>query len=151
MGRQTEVRDIRAIDEARGHHPPADGALEAAKGQQRNQPPAIALGDGAAKGKPGKRQGEGQPDQPPELTVDPFPEIDELEVIEAHALVYQLIFRDLAIFFELGLPCRIAERRNGASDGFPLRDGKPGFGQPRDAADNDHQEDEQGDGKQPAG
>jgi len=75
--------------------------------------------------------------------VRPFPPIDGLELIEAHAPLELGIFGDLLIRLEGLLPIGLGERRHGAHDGLPLGDGEARIGEPRGAADKDHGDDEQ--------
>ena len=96
-------------------------------------------------------QRKGKADQPTEQTVRPFPKEDELKRAETHALVDQLIFRNLAIFIKGLLPILICQRRQGPGHGFPFGDGQARFGQAGDATDHHHEEDKTGNRIQPIG
>ena len=61
------------------------------------------------------------------------------------------IFRRLLVEIEGVLPLLVRQRRDGAADRLPLGDAEPAFGQPGDAADHDHQEDQPGNEQQPVG
>jgi hypothetical protein len=90
-----------------------------------------------------QRQGVGDADEAPQLPVGPFPPEDELELIKAHALVDELVLRDLAVLVEFLQPFRLAERRDGAVDRFPFGDGEARLGQPRRTAHHHHRQDQQ--------
>ena len=75
--------------------------------------------------------------------------IDELELVERHALVEHLVLRDLLVGLELGLPVGVAQRRDDAGDRLPLGDRQAGFGQAREAADHDHRQHHQRDDIEP--
>jgi hypothetical protein len=83
----------------------------------------------------------------------PFPEEDELELGEVHSgrAVDLSVLGRLLVEVEGALPVRVAERRNRPADQFPFGDRKAAFGQPGDAADHDHGEDQGRHEKQPAG
>src|SRR5689334_9856477 len=85
MRRQAEVAYVSAVGEAGHDHVPAEHALRAAEEEQAGQLPAIAGRAGATDGEPSRRQREGNANQPADLPVQPFPEIDLLELGEAHA------------------------------------------------------------------
>ena len=150
---QAEMADIGPVDEARHHHVPAEQALAAAEQEQRDQPPAIALGNGPLHREPGEREGEGKADQPADQPVDPFPEEDELILGEVHArrAVDLAIFGGRLVKVEGLLPLFVGQRRDCAADRIPFGDRKPAFGQAGDPADHDHQEHQPGDEHQPVG
>ena len=149
MDRQPLLRDLDAMDEARGDHPPADEALQAAQGENAGEPPAQAALDLAAREKPHERDREQHADQPPEQAMAPFPGIDGLEPGQVHVREQLAILRDFLVFRECGRPVRLAQRRQHAGDGLPFGDGEPQFGQARRAADDDHRENSGGDQPQP--
>ena len=153
MGGEAEMADIGAFAEPRGDHPPADEPLKPAQREQPDQARAIAFGDHPAPGIDRERQREGEADDAAEQAVDIFPEEDELEIGQRHALglVDFLIFGDLLIFQEFFLPLRLGERGQRARHRPPLGDRQAGFGEAGDPAHDDHHENEAGDKKQPAG
>ncbi|PAV66627.1 hypothetical protein WR25_18695 [Diploscapter pachys] len=150
MDGEADMADVGTDRQARGDHPPADSPLETTERQQRAEAPAIACRNLAPHREPQQRQREGHADQPAPQTVQIFPEEDVLEPGERHITVERLIFRDAFVIVEFGLPLRLVQRRDGAADRFPLRDGQAGFGQAGDAADHDHRDDQAGDDEQPS-
>ncbi len=56
--------------------------------------------------------------------VSPFPPIDEPELVEAHALVDEMVFWNLAVFFECRQPVGFIERRDGPQQWLPFGDGQ---------------------------
>ena len=134
---------------ARRHHPPADRALQRAETEDQPQPPPQIRGQHAAPHEPEKRQQIGDADHAPEQPVAPFPPENRLELGKRHAGVDFAILRDGLVGLERLRPLRLVERRQHAGDRLPLDDRKPGFGQPRGAADQHHQRDQRGDRDQP--
>ncbi len=59
-----------------------------------------------------ERNGEREADEPAPQAVQIFPEEDALELGQAHAGVDRAVLRDRLVALELGLPLRLAERRN---------------------------------------
>ena len=104
MRRQPVLRDFHAIGEARGHHPPADRALQRAEPEDEPQQRAQRRRHGAAPQEEQKRQQERRADHAAKQTVRPFPPINRLERVEAHAAVDLAVLRDGLIFFERRLP-----------------------------------------------
>ncbi len=141
--------DIDPVGEAALHHQPADRALRAAEQEQHDQPERIAARHGALRQEPQQWQRESDADQPAEQAVEIFPEIDVLERGERHALVHQHILRAVLIGIELGLPVGGAERRQRAGHRLPLGDRQARLGEPRDAADRHHQQNQPGNAEQP--
>ncbi len=66
--------------------------------------------------------------------MQPFPEINPLELGQRHAAVEILILRNLLIGLERPLPGGFIERGQGALDRFPIRDRKPGLKYPERCA-----------------
>ena len=124
------------------HHEPAEHALEPTQGQQRHQPPFVALRDRATYPEPGERQRKGQSDQAAQQAVKPLPEKDELEGGEIHARWSgdMLVFAGGLIKIEFGLPRAFRKRRDGTGNRFPLGDRQAAFGQTCDTAHGDHQD-----------
>ena len=79
----------------------------------------------------------------------PFPPEDRLERSEGHAGVERVILRDGLVGIERLRPLRLGERRQRAGDRLPFDDRKPGLGEPRGAADQHHDRDQERDRKQP--
>ena len=59
--------------------------------------------------------------------------------------------RRLLIEFERALPVGVVERWQSTAEQPPFRNGKPAFGEPRDAAHDHHREDHRSDEKQQIG
>ena len=149
MRRQPILRNLDAIGEAGGDHPPANGALQRPEPEDEPEPRLQARRHPAAPEEPEKRQQERDADEPANEPVHPLPPIDRLELIEAHAAIELAVLRDGLVFLEFGLPLGLAERRQRAHDRPPFGDREPGFGEPRRAADEHHEEDERSDGIKP--
>ena len=135
--------------EPRRDHDPADKAL-----QRKEQ--AHAEDDGAepqAHHPPQRDKQEAaehqHADEAAELPVAPFPPIDELEFRKAHALVEELILRNLPVFLEFAEPVGVIERRDRACYRTPLGDRQARSGQARGPAHDDHDEDEHDQRHQP--
>src|SRR5579871_5873920 len=95
---------IGSLAEARGHHPPADCALQAAQRKHAGELPAERAADEAAREEPEERRKKNHREQAAKRAVRPFPSVDKLEVREAHALVDLAVLRDRLVFLEFGLP-----------------------------------------------
>ena len=149
VDRQPFLRHFDAMDEARGHHPPADEALERAKGENAGEAPAQAADDLAAGEEPQEGQGEDYADEPAQQAMAPLPGENGLEAAQVHVGKQFPILRDMLVFFECGAPVGLVQRRQDAGYRLPFGDGKAGFGQPRGAADDDHGENAGGDDPQP--
>ena len=149
MRRKTVLRNFDAMDEAGRHHPPADRALQRAEAKNQPKPCPQSGTDPAAPEEPQQRQQEHHADGAADEAVRPFPPIDRLERVEAHAVVKFAILRNGLIFFELGLPLGVVKRRYYAHDGLPLGDRQTGFGQPRRTTDQNHGKDQRGNGIKP--
>ena len=122
MGREPVLADVEAIDETALHHVPADGALNAAKREQAEQPWQERLRDEAQKPEHDKGHEEDDADEAAKEAVGPLPPVDGLELIEAHAALLVLIFGNLLIGGERLLPVAIGERRHHADDRLPFGD-----------------------------
>jgi hypothetical protein len=92
---------------------------------------------------------EGDADQAPEVAVAPLPPEYVLELVKRHALVQDLVLRDLAVGVEFLHPLGVGKRWQRAVDRFPFGDRQARSREPREAADNHHQRDERADGKEP--
>ena len=143
------LADIGAVDETALHHVPADGALEAAENEESDQPRQKRARDIAEKPEADEWHEKSDADQPAEKAMRPFPPIDGLELVEAHAALELGIFGDLLIGLEGLLPVGLGERRHGAHDRLPLGDGEARIGEPRGAADQDHGDDQSRDRAEP--
>ena len=149
MRRQPILRDFDAVGEAGGDHPPADATLQRAEPENEPQRRPQRRFHPAAPQEPEKRQQKRHADQPAEQAMRPFPPIDGLELRETHAGIELAVLRDGLIFLELGLPPTFAERRQRAQHRLPLGDREAGFGEPGGAADQDHRQNQRGDGIEP--
>ena len=98
------LRDIRAVNEAGGHHPPADEALKAAKRQKADQRQAQALFDATGEPEEGERQSEDDADGAGKQSMRPFPPENRLELVERHALVDFLILGNALVELEFLFP-----------------------------------------------
>ncbi len=150
MRGETILRDFDPSGEPRGHHPPADRALQPAKPENDPQP---ALEIAALQPAPPQKPQEGQQidpaDHAPQQPVAPFPPEDGLELVEAHAVVEFAILRNGLVGLERIRPCLLGQRRQGASHRLPLDDRQSGFGEARGAADQHHGDDQGRDGHEP--
>ncbi len=81
--------------------------------------------------------------------MDIFPPEDRPEFRQRHAGIDLEILRARPVELEGFRPRGRAERREETRDRAPIDDREPGFGQPGDAADNDHGEDHGGAHEQP--
>ena len=124
MRREPVLADIGAVDEAALHHVPADRALKSAEHEQADQSGQQRARDIAREPEHDEGHEEGGADQPAEKAMRPFPPIDGLEVLQAHAALDLGIFRDLLIGLEGLAPVRLAERRDRADDRLPFGDGE---------------------------
>ena len=106
------------------------------------RPPRIA-----ANRKPRDSGEEDEAEDSSEQPVRPFPEEDELESRQRHAGRSGdfAILRCPLVEREFVHPLSMGQRRDGADDRLPLRDRQAAFGETRDAADDDHAEDERRD------
>src|SRR5262249_16518329 len=77
------------------------------------------------------------PEQPAEQAMRPFPPVDHLERLEAHAPIEVAVLGNLLVLSEGCLPLFVREGRNDADDWLPFGDGQPRPGEPRRPA---HQE-----------
>jgi hypothetical protein len=64
------------------------------------------------------------PIKPPEEPVPILPPEDELELVESHPLVHELVFRRELVLLERLLPLLLGHRRQRADDRLPFDDGK---------------------------
>ena len=147
--RQPLLRDLGALAQARGHHPPADDRLERQEAGGEGDLPAERALELAAPPEPQARNDKGRADDARQQAVAPFPPEDGLEALERHIRIERRELRDLLIAVELGLPFRAAQRRDHAGHRLPLGDREAGFGEPRRAADQNHEEDETGHRNEP--
>ncbi len=143
--------DRRAVDEAACHHPPADDGLHRAEAEEDEQPPAVPRRHPAADREPRHRYDQHGDEDPRDDAVQIFPEEDVPERGDPHVGIDENALRTGAIGGIFGRPVGGAQRRDDAADRVPADDRQAGFGQPGDPADDDHGEDEPGDGEQPCG
>jgi hypothetical protein len=78
--------------------------------------------DVASYEEPQEGKEEGGADQPSEKPMPVFPPEDQLELVEAHALVDELILGCELILLERLLPLRVRHRRQRADDRLPFDD-----------------------------
>ncbi len=98
------LADIGTLDQPALHHVPADRALKSAEHEQADQPRQQRTRDIAGEPEHDEGHEEGDADQPAEKAMRPFPPIDGLELLEAHAALELGIFRDLPVGLEGLLP-----------------------------------------------
>src|SRR3546814_5856081 len=91
------LADGRPLGKAGGDHEPAERALGAAEGEGGEQLLAERTIDLPAPPEPRERHHEHHADEAPPQAVDVFPPEDRLELLQAHAGVHLLVFRDLAV------------------------------------------------------
>ena len=80
------------------------------------------------------------PDKPSEEPVRPFPPIDGLEAIDAHAPIDLAVLGNMPVFLECVLPRGFAHRRHDAKDRLPFRDRKAGARQAGSPSHDHHGE-----------
>ncbi len=96
----------RRLGEARLDHPPADAALQRTQTQRDQETLTEAGLEGDALGGEEVCEGQrvGEADDATERAVAIFHVVDELELVQRHALVVQLVLGGLLVARELGLP-----------------------------------------------
>ena len=149
MQRQSLLRHLGALAQARGHHPPADDRLEREQACRDGDLPAERALELASPPEPQGGQNECRADDARQQAMRPFPPEDGLEPIQRHVGIELGELRDLLVAVELGLPLRRAQRGKHSGDRFPLRDGEAGFGESSRAADQHHEKDEARDRDEP--
>jgi hypothetical protein len=143
------LRHADAVREAGGHHPPAHRTERRSHSEDDPQPRAQRRLEGAAPQEKKERQQERGAHEPRQHAVRPFPPVDGLELIEAHACIALAVLRDLLVLVELGLPGRLIERRQHAGDRLPFNDGEAGLGEPGRAAHHHRHHHQRRDRQQP--
>src|SRR6185437_9888322 len=116
--------DLDPHRQARGDHPPADHALQAAKREDPPQPPLQPAAKRAAPQEPEERQQVDQSNHAPEQAMAPLPPEDRLELAQSHAGVEFAILRDRLVALKSLRPLLLAERRQRAGDRLPFGDRK---------------------------
>ena len=149
MQRQSLLRHLGALAQARGDHPPADDRLEREQACRDGDLPPERAFKLASPPEPQGGQNERRADDAREQAMRPFPPEDGLEPIDRHVGIELGELRDLLVAVELGLPVRAAQRRKHSGDRLPLGDGEAGFGEPRRAADQHHEKDKARHGDEP--
>ena len=110
---ETILRDAHALREAGRNHPPANRTERRARGKNTPQPHAQARRNSAAREEYEKWQEEDRARQSCQQPVRPFPPVDRLEGVEAHATVEFAILRNGLVFARIR--CAIGLRRVGGS------------------------------------
>src|SRR6476659_10514451 len=100
MRRQPVLAHRHTVDQSGGHHPPANGALQAAEEKDADELWPQAALDAAAHPEEQQRQGENQADAARQTTVRPLPPEDRLERLDAHAPIELGVLRDLLVALE---------------------------------------------------
>src|SRR5215470_8798822 len=149
MRGQAQWRDAWVIDEPARDHVPAERALEGAEDEDREKRNAVARRDSLPDEKPQIRQQERHTNRPTEQAMEIFPPENLFERIEAHAAVDLQVFGCRLILLERDPPMFVADRRQRADDGLPLRDREPRMGQARYAADDDHRQEQRAADEEP--
>jgi hypothetical protein len=149
MDGEAQLADLGTLGQPARHHPPADGALQAAEHEQQADPAAHVARNRPCRGEIEERHEEDEADRAAEQAVRPFPPEDGLEAVEGHVAVHDLILRDLLVLLEFLLPFGVGQRRHDAVDRLPFGDRETGLGHPGRPADDDHRHDEEGDGPEP--
>ena len=142
---------IGAQAQPRRDHPPADGTLQAAQGEQRNETQLIASRNRPSPPEPRQRQRKRQPDPTRKQAVEPLPKINRLVLRQRHprrAIDLGILGNGL-VAGELGLPGGVVQRREDPRHRFPLGYRKPRFGQPGDPADHHDGDNQRGHRPQP--
>src|SRR5262249_44285201 len=104
MRAEAILRDLDPLREARGHHPPADRALQCAEAEDQPEPAPQLRTYAGARQEIEERQQIDNADDASELPMAPFPPEDRLEVSQTHAGVELAILRDQLVAFERLLP-----------------------------------------------
>ncbi|MPL73780.1 hypothetical protein SDC9_19586 [bioreactor metagenome] len=138
-----------AVAQARGHHPPADRALQPAEHTQTEQPQPPALRDPPRQRKAREARRPDQTDHPAKRAMRPFPPVDRLEPGQIHRRIRQRELRRRLILAELGLPVGVIQRRHDAGDRLPFGDREAGVAEPGRAAKRDHRRDQREKREQP--
>ena len=149
MGGEPVVADRGTIDQARCHHRPAQGALQAAQHQQGQQPRLQVGRELAPHPEPGERQREDDADQPAPQAVAVLQPEDLPEFHDVETTIDQSSLRRGKILLQFGAPRRVGERRQPAGHRPPFDHRQARFGQSRERADHDHEEDHCGNDDQP--
>ena len=143
------LRDLGAVGEPRGDHPPADCALHGAQSEDEPQAHAQTGRDPTAPQEEQERQQERCADHASQQPMGPFPPIDRLERRKVHAGIALCVLRDRLVFLKFGLPAGVRSRRQHAGDGPPLDDRQAGFGQTGRTTDQHQRDDEHRHGPEP--
>src|SRR5208282_5548646 len=149
MGDEPVLADLRPIGETALDHVPAEPALGEAQQQNAAERRYQPSRQPSAHQKPDKGQGISDADQPPEQPMSILPPVNALELVQRHCVMDEPILGDLLVFCKFGGPVGSGERRDDADHRLPLGNRQTGQGQPRDAADHDHQKDQTAAEKQP--
>ena len=112
VGGEAVLADINAVDEAGGHHVPAQYSLGAAESEKCKQLRPQRPLNPASKCEIDQRQGKGYAYEAPQKPMGPFPPKDEFEIGEVHAPVLDLILGNELVFFEGGEPIGLVHWRN---------------------------------------
>ena len=111
--------------------------------------PVPAERDLAAGEEPQEAEAPDEADHAAELAVAPFPPVDDLELVEGHAPVDELVLRNLAVLVEFGLPRCGIERRQRTGDRAPFGDREAEIREAGHAANGDHHHDEGEEDREP--
>ena len=140
MRDEAVLADLDPIGQPALDHVPAEGSLGEAEQQnaaeRRNHPPRQP----PAHQKPDKGRGKDDADQPSQQPMTILPEVNAFELIQRHSKMDRTVFWDLFVFGKFGGPVGSGERRHDADNRLPFGDRQARQGEPRDAADYDHQE-----------
>ena len=149
MRRQPLLSHLDPARQPRTDHPPTDETLQTAERENPQHLPFQAARQHVPRPENDQRDKQREAEQPADQPVRPFPEEDRLEATEVHIGKQRLILRNLLVPVESLLPPVVREGRDHAGQRFPLGDRKPGLGQPRRAADDNHQQHERRDAPKP--
>ena len=152
MDRQTNMThpDVLLIQSAL-HHDPSQSALQSSQQEEDDHRDHHLPGDHAFPQKPEEWKKKDQTYQTGPLTMEPLPEIDELEIRQRKIKVDVLELPDLLIFFKGSLPVRLIHGRQCTQDRLPFGDGQSRTRQAGDAAEEDLDHDHPDTRKQPDG
>src|SRR5438128_10318041 len=104
---QPILRYLGPLREPRRDHPPADRALQYAKGEDQPQPPLQLSAKRATPQEVQERQKINRADHASEQAVAPFPPENGLELRKAHAGVEFPVLRDALVALEPLHPLRL--------------------------------------------
>ena len=124
MGRKPVLGHADPLRQPGRHHVPAKRTLKTAQDEQPGACPRQLPAQPSRRQEPHEGHKEGQTDEPAEEAVPPFPPVNGLELIKAHALVDQLVLWNLPVLVEFLFPDFSRQRRDCAGHRLPFGNGE---------------------------